>query len=134
MKKLILVRHAVTDDNELAKLSGHIDSRVSEEGKIQIEKLTDYLKSEKIDEIYTTTSSRTKDTVKYLAEINKIDIVDFFYKEDINSLDQKVGFIADDTDAIFSTRFQNKMDISNCVGMLLKAVQELSAEIKKLKS
>ena len=36
MKKLILVRHAVTDDNELAKLSGHIDSRVSEEGKIQI--------------------------------------------------------------------------------------------------
>ena len=67
-------------------------------------------------------------------EINKIDIVDFFYKEDINNLDQKVGFIADDTDAIFSTRFQDKMDISNCVGMLLKAVQELSAEIKKLKS
>jgi len=84
MKKLILVRHAITDDNELAKLSGHIDSRVSEEGKIQIEKLTDYLKSEKIDEIYTTTSSRTKDTVKYLAEINKIDIQESEALREIN--------------------------------------------------
>ena len=84
MKKLILVRHVVTDDNELAKLSGHIDSRVSEEGKIQIEKLTDYLKSEKIDEIYTTTSSRTKDTVKYLAEINKIDIKESETLKEIN--------------------------------------------------
>ena len=74
MKKLILVRHVVTDDNENAKLSGHIDSKVSEQGKKQIEKLTDYLKNEKIDKIYTTTSSRTKETVKYLAEINKIDI------------------------------------------------------------
>ena len=88
----------------------------------------------------TTTSARAKkknivhSERNAVEEINKIDIVDFFYKEDINSLDQKVGFIADDTDAIFSTRFQNKMDISNCVGMLLKAVQELSAEIKKLKS
>ena len=74
MKKLILVRHVVTNDNEHAKLSGHIDSKVSEQGKKQIEKLTDYLKNEKIDKIYTTTSSRTKETVKYLAEINKIDI------------------------------------------------------------
>ena len=74
MKKLILVRHVVTDDNELAKLSGHIDSKVSKQGKIQIDKITDYLKNEKIDKIYTTTSSRTKETVKYLAERNKIDI------------------------------------------------------------
>ena len=88
----------------------------------------------------TTTSARAKkknivhSERNAVEEINKIDIVDFFYKEDINNLDQKVGFIADDTDAIFSTRFQDKMDISNCIGMLLKAVQELSAEIKKLKS
>ena len=31
MKKLILVRHVRTKDNELTKLSGHIDSKVSEE-------------------------------------------------------------------------------------------------------
>ena len=84
MKKLILVRHVVTDDNEHAKLSGHIDSKVSEQGKIQIEKLTDYLKNEKIDKIYTTTSSRTKETVKLLAQINKIDIQESEALKEIN--------------------------------------------------
>ena len=49
MKKLILVRHVLTEENELAKLSGHIDSKVSEEGKKQIEKITEFLKYEKID-------------------------------------------------------------------------------------
>lgn len=84
MKKLILVRHAVTDDNELARLSGYIDSQVSEQGKSQIEKLTDYLKDEKIDKIYTTTSSRTKETVKLLAQINKIDIQESEVLKEIN--------------------------------------------------
>ena len=84
MKKLILVRHVVTDDNELAKLSGHIDSKVSKQGKIQIDKITDYLKNEKIDKIYTTTSSRTKETVKYLAERNKIDIQESEALKEIN--------------------------------------------------
>lgn len=74
MKKLILVRHVLTEDNKLAKLSGHIDSKVSEEGKLQIKEITDFLKNEKIDRIYTTTSSRTKETVKYLAEKNSIEV------------------------------------------------------------
>ncbi len=74
MKKLILVRHVLTEDNKLAKLSGHIDSKVSEEGKLQIKEITDFLKNEKIDKIYTTTSSRTKETVKYLAEKNSIEV------------------------------------------------------------
>ena len=84
MKKLILVRHVITNDNEHAKLSGHIDSKVSEQGKIQIEKLTDYLKNEKIDKIYTTTSSRTKETVKNLAEINNIEIQESEALKEIN--------------------------------------------------
>ncbi len=83
MKKLILVRHVVTEDNKLAKLSGHIDSKVSEEGKIQIKKITDFLRDEKIDKIYTTTSSRTKETVKYLAEINSIEVQE---KEDLKEI------------------------------------------------
>ncbi len=84
MKKLILVRHAVTDDNMLSKLSGHIDSKISEEGQIQINKITDYLRNEKIDKIYTTTSTRTKDTVKYLAEVNRINIKESESLKEIN--------------------------------------------------
>lgn len=87
----------------------------------------------------TTFSSRAKkknivhserDAVK---AINDIEIVDFFYKSDKNEKNQKVGFIAEDTDSIFSTNNKDCMDHSNCIGMLLKAIQELSAEIEELK-
>lgn len=86
-----------------------------------------------------TSSSRTKkkhivhserDAVK---AINDIEIVDFFYKNDKDERNQKVGFIAEDTDSIFSTNKKDCMDHSNCIGMLLKAIQELSAEIEELK-
>lgn len=66
-------------------------------------------------------------------EINKINVVDFFFKTDKDRQDPKVGFIAEDTDPVFSTKEQNSMDFYNCIGMLLKAVQELSAENKELK-
>lgn len=76
MVKLILVRHALTVDNQKSILSGHIDSAISEEGKEQIDKITNYLKDFDIDKIYTTTSSRTKDTVKKLSELKSIEIIE----------------------------------------------------------
>ncbi len=75
MTKLILVRHALTTDNQDNKLSGHIDSVVSEIGKKQIDKLTTYLEKVDIDKIYTTTSLRTKDTVQKIANFKKINII-----------------------------------------------------------
>ena len=76
MVKLILVRHALTVDNQKSRLSGQIDSSISEEGKEQIDKITNYLKDFDIDKIYTTTSSRTKDTVKKLSELKSIEIIE----------------------------------------------------------
>ena len=76
MVKLILIRHALTVDNQKSRLSGHIDSSISEEGKEQIDKITNYLKDFDIDKIYTTTSSRTKDTVKKLSELKSIEIIE----------------------------------------------------------
>ena len=76
MVKLILVRHALKVDNQKSRLSGHIDSYISEEGKEQIDKITNYLKDFDIDKIYTTTSSRTKDTVKKLSELKSIEIIE----------------------------------------------------------
>lgn len=66
-------------------------------------------------------------------EINKIDVVDFYFKSDNKKENPKIGFIADDTDPIFSTKEKNSMDLYNTCGMLLKAVQELSAENKELR-
>lgn len=64
--------------------------------------------------------------------INDVKIVNYNYISD-EEKNHKVGFIADDTDELFSTKNHNIMDQSNCIGILLKAVQELSAEVKKLK-
>lgn len=66
-------------------------------------------------------------------EINKIKVVDFYFKSDSKKENPKVGFIADDTDPIFSTKEKNSMDLYNTCGMLLKAVQELSTENKELR-
>ncbi len=67
-----------------------------------------------------------------LKKINDINICSFNMKNDSNK-DYRIGFIADDTDSIFSGPFHEYMDLNNCVGMLLKAVQELSKEIDQLK-
>ncbi|MEG0844107.1 MAG: histidine phosphatase family protein [Romboutsia sp.] len=76
MVRLILVRHALTIDNEKSRLSGHIDSILSDEGENQVRKLNKYLEKLEIDKIYATTSKRTKDTVSYLANINNIEIIE----------------------------------------------------------
>ena len=64
--------------------------------------------------------------------INTIDIVNYTYKADEDH-NHKIGFIADDTHEYFATKDHNIMDQSNCIGLLLKAVQELSAENKELR-
>ncbi|MGL6106612.1 histidine phosphatase family protein [Romboutsia sp.] len=84
MTRLILVRHALTTDNQDNRLSGHIDSSVSKEGKIQIDKLTNYLKNIEIDKIFSTTSSRTKDTVKNIASVKNIEIIEKDTLKEIN--------------------------------------------------
>ncbi len=63
--------------------------------------------------------------------IKEIDVVSFCYKND-EKKSKHVGFIADDTNPIFSGEEQDHMDLANSVGVLLKAIQELEARITKL--
>ena len=74
MIKLILVRHGTTICNEEGAMSGLTDSILSEKGRLQANKLSRYLKDEKIDKIYTTPFSRTKETIKELAELKMIQV------------------------------------------------------------
>lgn len=93
MIKLILVRHAITTCNEGGNLSGLTDSMLSEKGKLQVKNLTNYLKDETIDEIYSTPFSRTKETIRKLAEIKNIDIVETDELNEINFGDfEGLGF------------------------------------------
>lgn len=84
MIKLILVRHGATVCNENGKMSGFTDSILSEKGKLQRDKLTEYLKYENIDKIYITPFSRTKETVKKLAHIKQIQMEETSELNEIN--------------------------------------------------
>lgn len=84
MIKLILIRHGVTVCNEGGALSGFKDSILSEKGKSQASKIAEYLKDEDIDKIYTTPLSRTKDTIKKLAEIKNIQTEETSLLNEIN--------------------------------------------------
>ena len=109
MTKLILVRHALTVDNQNNRLSGHIDSVVSEIGKKQIDKLTTYLEKIDIDKIYTTTSSRTKDTVKQIAKLKKIDIIEKETLKEISFGDFE-GITFDEIRSNYPKQFQDMID------------------------
>ena len=87
---------------------------------------------------FTATSSRklkeniSPALISALDLIETVDVVNFNYIND----DEKtphVGFIAEDTDSLLSTPHQNKMDYTNCIGVLLKAVQEITKGMSELK-
>lgn len=65
--------------------------------------------------------------------INGTKIVTFKLKDD-PAKEERIGFIADDADALISTPSHCYMDMYNCIGVLFKAVQELSAEVERLKN
>lgn len=72
MKKLYLVRHAHTVDNELKRYSGMSDTDLSEVGRKQSDQLCRYLSDNVVvDRVYTSTLKRTYETVrKYVEEKN----------------------------------------------------------------
>jgi hypothetical protein len=71
-----------------------------------------------------------------LAIINSVDVVSYNLKADRAREDERYthyGFIADDTAEELASPFHDRMDYGSCIGILIKAIQELSAEIDRLK-
>lgn len=65
-----------------------------------------------------------------LKAINDVKIVYYKYNEDETDK-QRVGFIAEDTDTLLS--IDNKhMDINTCIGVLMKAVQEIDSSLDNI--
>ena len=64
----------------------------------------------------------------------QVDIKSFYYKADRKRKErfQHIGFIAEDTPVELATPKRNSMDVGSCIGVLIKAVQELSAQNKAL--
>ena len=72
-------------------------------------------------------------TLNAMKLLKGVDVVDFNYKSD-KYKKKKIGFIADYTDELLATPEHNRMDTSNCIGILIKAVQELSDRIERLEN
>ena len=86
---------------------------------------------------FTATSSRAKKeniskaTINATSFLKDVDVVNYTFKDDADH-DPHLGFIAEDTDPLLSTPNQDQMDMGNCIGVLIKAVQELSERVKAL--
>ena len=109
MTKLILVRHAQTIDNIKFILSGSIDSKISDTGRKQIKYLTNYLKDLNIDSIYTTTLSRTKETILEISKLKNIDIIELENLNEINFGDFE-GMTFNDIQSLYPDEFQKIID------------------------
>ncbi len=73
--KLILVRHGETVANQEGLLDGQHDTELSENGKKQISVLADYLKEIRIDKIFCSPLSRSKETAQAIAKGRDVKIV-----------------------------------------------------------
>ena len=72
--RIYLVRHTETLGNIEKRLTGREDYEITDNGRKIVKKLTDYLKKQSISVIYCSTSNRTFETIKQVAEIKKIEI------------------------------------------------------------
>lgn len=63
-----LARHGETEWNRLGLLQGQFDSSLTDLGKAQAESLADALKQKNIEQIYTSTLRRAKDTAEICSQ------------------------------------------------------------------
>jgi hypothetical protein len=64
--------------------------------------------------------------------LDNVDVVEFNYLNDLTN--KHIGFIAEDTPTELSTLNQNVMDTNSTIGVLIKAVQELTQKVNELES
>lgn len=69
--KIILIRHGETKDNKARIVQGQTHGELNEEGIIQAEKLSERLKNEKIDAIFSSDLKRAHDTAIIISKYHK---------------------------------------------------------------
>ena len=73
--KLYIVRHAETTGNIEKRLTGRKDYELTKKGVLSAGKLAQKLSDIKFDKMYSSTSNRTLKTIKPLADMNNLEIV-----------------------------------------------------------
>ena len=90
MVRFLLLRHGKSVNNGEKRYSGQSDTPLSEEGRLQAEKVAEYLKkSESVDAIYSSDLSRAVDTARPAAKAFGLEITP---RADLREID--VGIFA----------------------------------------
>ena len=66
--RLLLVRHGETDWNQQSRYQGQVDISLNENGKLQSEKVADFLKDVSIDKVYSSSLLRAKETAEIILQ------------------------------------------------------------------
>jgi alpha-ribazole phosphatase len=74
MARFILIRHGETIWNRESRYHGQSDIPLNEEGKKQAKKLSERLKDEKIDIVYSSDLQRAFETAKLIAKPHLLDV------------------------------------------------------------
>lgn len=85
---------------------------------------------------YVTSAREEKEDIEDthidgLDVINKTKIVDYHYINDPEKQD-RIGFIADDSDAILLNKGGDKVDLYNAIGVIMRSIQQLNNKIETL--
>jgi len=101
--KLVIVRHTHTIGNLEKRLTGRCDYEITKYGEELIKKLTQILSETKFDKVYASTSGRAIKTVKPIADMNNLEIIqeedlcemyfgiyDGWKWEDVNKVNPKI--------------------------------------------
>ncbi|MGB3757431.1 MAG: histidine phosphatase family protein, partial [Rivularia sp. (in: cyanobacteria)] len=66
--RLLLVRHGETDWNQQSRYQGQIDISLNENGKLQSEKVAEFIKNVSIDKAYSSSLLRAKETAEIILQ------------------------------------------------------------------
>ena len=75
MTRLLLVRHGITEYNNDRRFMGHSDIGLSPVGRQQVERLSNYLKDEKIDAVYASDLTRTMISAQIIIGKRNLSII-----------------------------------------------------------
>ena len=66
--RLLLVRHGETDWNQQKRYQGQVDISLNENGKLQSDKVAEFLKDVSIDKVYSSSLLRAKETAEIILQ------------------------------------------------------------------
>ena len=73
--KLIMIRHGYSKSNKAFRFTGHLNIGLDERGDAQAEKLGEYFKNHKIDNLYSSDLIRAYDTAKPISKATGLPII-----------------------------------------------------------